>query len=277
MDNRPRYNVVVPTAYGTMIVNHNDWLELEGERFGVGWELLQSGRFVQPELDNLAILIRSVGPDPVLLDIGANIGVHSLWFSALAGEKGAVHAFEAQRIVFQMLMGNLALNSIENVYAHHAAMGAAAGTLRLPPVDYSRNWNFGGLGLIDEGPHPQFAPGSAERAAADRGETVPVITLDGLGLKRVDFIKLDVEGMELDVLRGGCATIERDRPLMQIEWLGRDRGALPAYLLEDIGYRLYQTSLNLICVPAERTDFHLAGATEITLAVLRANFTSVSP
>lgn len=267
-----RYNVIVPTAYGTMIVNRNDWMESQGERFGVGWDLMQSGRYVQPELDNLAALIRACRADPVVLDVGANVGVHSLWFSALVGARGVVHAFEAQRIVYQMLMGNLAINSIENVHARQVAVGAAPGHLHLPPVDYARNWNFGGMGLIDEGPDPQFAHGSEERARAERGERVEVVTLDSLALPRVDFIKIDVEGMEQNVLAGGRATIERDRPLMQVEWLLRDQGALPAYLLDDLGYRIYQSTMNLLCVPAERADTTVGGAPEITLDLLRANF-----
>lgn len=265
MDPLARYNLVVETAYGPMIVNRNDYLESDGARFGVGWELMQTGRYAQDELDNLAGLIGAVGPDPVLLDVGANIGVHSLLFAGLAGARGRVHAFEAQRILFQMLMGNLALNCVENVFARQVALGAAPGTLRLPPVDYAQPWNFGGMGLVDESPDPQFAHGSAERALAERDEAIEVVTLDQLGLPHVDFIKIDVEGMELDVLKGGRATIERDRPLMQLEWLGRDGGALPAYLLDDLGYRVYQAGQNLLCVPAERLDLHLGGAVELSL------------
>lgn len=275
MNPRTRYNIIVPTAYGTMIVNRNDWMESNGKRFGVGWDLMETGRYAQGELDNLAILLRACRPDPVLLDIGANIGVHSLMFSSMAGANGVVRAFEAQRIVYQMLLGNLAINSIENVYTQQVAMGAAPGTLRLPPVDYSRNWNFGGMGLIDEGPDPQFVPGSAERSAADRKEDIEVITLDSLALPRVDFLKIDVEGMERDVLVGGRVTLERDRPLMQVEWLARDQGALPAYLLDRLGYRIYQSTMNLLCVPMERDDLAISGATEITIDMLRSNFDSL--
>ena len=171
-----------------------------------------------------------------------------------------------------MLLGNLAINSIENVYTRQVAIGAASGTLRLPPVDYSRNWNFGGMALIDEGPDPQFVPGSAERSAADHKEDIEVITLDSLALPRVDFLKIDVEGMERDVLEGGRVTLERERPLMQVEWLGRDRGALPAYLLDDLGYRIYRSTMNLLCVPMERADLAIGGATEITMDMLRSNF-----
>jgi FkbM family methyltransferase len=269
---RPRYNTLVPTDYGLMIVNSNDWAEApDGTRYGIGYDLTHTGCYQQGELDSLAMLVRTCPPDPVLVDVGANIGVHSLWFAGLAGA-GVVHAFEAQRVVFQALMGNLALNSIENVFAHQVALGAAPGRLRLQPVDYAQPWNFGGMGLIDESPDPQFAHGTPERAAADRGEEVEVVTLDSFALDRVDLIKIDVEGMEEDVLRGGAATIERHRPLMQLEWLGRDGGSLPRHLLGEIDYRVYQSGLNLLCVPAERTDFFIAGAQEISLQRLLAQF-----
>ena len=251
---RPRYNVVIPTRYGMMIVNHNDAYESEGLVCGVGHELLETGQFAQNELDHLAQLIGLCAPDPVILDIGANIGVHTLFFSELAGPRGRVHAFEAQRIVYQMMMGNLALNSIENVHGYGVAVGRAPGTLKLPPVDYAKPWNFGGMGLVTESPDPQFAHGTPERAAADRNEIIPVVTLDSLNLGRVDFIKIDVEGMEEDVLRGAARTLDVSRPLIQAEWWGRDNGSLPLYLLEHLDYRVFQFGQNLVCIPDERSD-----------------------
>ena len=265
MDMQPRYNVVIPTRYGMMIVNRNDsWLGEDGHRCGVGHALLETGEYVQDELDGLAGLIGYCPPDPVILDVGANIGVHTLFFSSIAGPRGKVHAFEAQRIVFQMLMGNLALNSIENVFGHGLALGRAPGTLKLPPVDYSRPWNFGGMSLATESPEPQFRHGTAEHAAADKNEIIPLITLDSLNLDRVDFIKIDVEGMEEDVLRGAARTLDITRPLMQLEWWGRDRGSLPLYLLDDLDYRVFQAGINLICIPAERSgDINVHGLPEM--------------
>jgi FkbM family methyltransferase len=267
---RPRYNVIIPTRHGMMIVNRNDWQSAEGDdgvRFGVGYELLEKGEYMAGELADLGRLLALCAPDPVILDIGANVGVHSLHFSEIAGPRGKVISFEAQRIVFQMLMGNLAINSIENVHGHCVALGSTPGTLKLPPVDYSRPWNFGGMALARESPTPQFAHGSAERAAADRHEAVPVITLDSLKLERVDFIKIDVEGMEEDVLRGAVRTLDVTRPLMQVEWWGHDGGRLPLYLLEHLDYRLFQSANNLICVPAERFEhLNIQGIPEMRAA-----------
>ena len=57
-----------------------------------------------------------------------------------------------------------------------------------------------------------------------------------------------------------------------MEWLARDQGALPTFLIDDLGYRIYQSTMNLLCVPAERVDMTMGGATEITLDLLRAHF-----
>lgn len=270
---RPRYNVVIPTRHGMMIVNRNDHQSLGEAQFGVGHDLLATGEYMPGELAGLARLLAVCAPDPVILDIGANIGVHSLFFSEYAGPGGQVHSFEAQRIVFQALMGNLALNSIENVHGHRVALGSAPGELKLPPVDYTKPWNFGGVSLLADSPEPQFAPGTPEAAAADRGETVPMITLDSLQFKRVDFIKLDVEGMEMDVLRGAARTLDVTRPLMQVEWMARDRGQLPLYLLEHLDYRLFQAANNLICLPVERAEqVGLQGLPEVRVSDIKQAF-----
>jgi len=270
---RQRYNVVIPTRFGMMIVNRNDSSGQGEARFGVGHELLETGAYMPGEFAGLDNLLALCAPDPVILDIGANIGVHTLYFSEIAGPRGKVLAFEAQRIVFQMLMGNLALNSIENAYGHCTALGSAPGVLKLPPVDYGRPWNFGGMSLTAEAGDPQFAPGTPERAAAERNESIPVITLDSLSLERVDFIKLDVEGMEEDVLRGAARTLDIARPLMQVEWMARDRGRLPLYLLDHLDYRLFQAGNNLICVPAERSgDLTIHGLPEMRTADVKLAF-----
>ena len=256
---RPRYNVVVPTRYGMMIVNRNDWFEADGNRYGVGHDLLASGEYVQAELDVLAALIAQCPPHPVLIDVGANIGVHTLFFASLAGPRGTVHSFEAQRVVFQMLMGNLALNSIENVHGHGMALGAEPGTLALPPMDYNKPRNFGGVAL-----------GGEAAPAGTAVETVAIMTLDSLELARVDFIKLDVEGMEEDVLRGARGTLDRCRPMMQVEWMMRDQGRLPLYLLEHLDYRVFQAGMNLLCVPVElAVRPPLQGLPEMTAEAVR--------
>ena len=162
----------------------------------------------------------------MVLDVGANIGTHTLAMASLVGQSGRVLAFEAQRSVFQTLCANVALNSLDNVECVHAAVGAEAGTLHLADLRTDVAQNFGGVDLSQ-------IPGSVR---------TPLITLDAhlAGLSRLRLAKIDVEGMELDVLRGAKETIKRLQPVLYLE---NDRPAksesLLEYIRDDLAYRAY--------------------------------------
>ena len=141
---------------------------------------------------------KSLREGSIVVEAGANVGAHTLFLARKVGPTGFVFAMEPQRIVFQTLCGNLALNSITNVAALHVAVGSAAGRIIVPRLDYATANNFGGLGL----------------GRYEQGEAVGVITIDSLGLDRCHLIKADVEGMEEEVLRGAEQTIARCRPIL---------------------------------------------------------------
>ena len=69
-----------------------------------------------------------------VIDVGANIGTHAVAFGNMVGPMGAVHAFEPQRRLFTMLSGNVALNALEQVVCHQAAVGDSHGRDRAPVV-----------------------------------------------------------------------------------------------------------------------------------------------
>jgi len=110
---------------------------------------------------------------------------------------GKIHAFEAQRMIFNMLAGSVALNALENIVCHNVAIGDREGSIELPQFDYFRELNFGSVELGDE---------QRERLTQQRGhdpkkiEHVPLRTIDGFGFENVALIKIDVEGMEMQVL-----------------------------------------------------------------------------
>jgi FkbM family methyltransferase len=111
-----------------------------------------------------------------------------------------VCAIEPQRVLYHLLCGNVALNLYHNVVALNVGLGATAGRLPMPAIDYARGGNFGGIGM-----------GQWD------GEEVPIMPLDSYAFKACHLIKVDVEGMERDVLEGARATLLRHRPLLYVE------------------------------------------------------------
>jgi FkbM family methyltransferase len=196
---------------GVLMYNIND-------RF-IGQALDRYGEISRGEAALFAQLVR---PGMIAVEAGANIGILTVPLARLVGPGGGVVAFEPQRMVHQMLCGNLALNAISNVTVYQAAVGSQPGSINVPPVDYAAVGNFGGVSL-----------GGAA------GETVPLHIIDELYLQRCEFIKIDVEGMECEVLQGAAQTMRRFRPRLYVE---NDRVDKSPDLIEhlfSLDYRLY--------------------------------------
>ena len=80
-----------------------------------------------------------------MIDAGANIGAHTVWFSKAVGPGGRVIAFEPQDQIHNILRANLALNDIHNVDAFQACVGATPSSARMPVMVYSESNNYGGV------------------------------------------------------------------------------------------------------------------------------------
>jgi FkbM family methyltransferase len=229
---------------GAMIYNINDNY--------IGRALDIYGEISRGEVD---LFRQVVHPSMTAVEVGANIGVHTIPLARLVGSSGRVVAFEPQRIVFQMLCANVALNALGNVMAQQSAAGREIGSIVVPLVDYSKPGNFGGVSL-----------GSTEN-----GEVVRMITIDSLDLRSCEFIKIDVEGMEADVIEGAANTIRRFRPRLYVENDRSEKSPALIKQLSALDYRLYWhlptlfnpdnffvekenifanvVSVNMICIP----------------------------
>jgi FkbM family methyltransferase len=206
---------------------------------GVSRAILGTGGWAPDDVDLFRRLVR---PGDVVLDVGANIGHHTVVYSKAAGPAGRVYAFEPQRWVFQVLCANLVANDCLNASAHRLALGDKPGRLRLQAVDYTADLNFGAAALS------KLFQGDM------RGESVPVGTLDAFvadeEVPRVDFVKLDVQTFELFVLQGAKETLRRFRPRLFVEiapyWMkrlnGYDHREVYA-LLREAGYDLLDKRL----------------------------------
>jgi len=239
----PPFTVIIPTAYGQMLVNRHD-INQTNALFKTGIAIDHN------EIAMLAQVLQLLGTDLTVIDVGANFGTYTLGLAQCVGARGKVHAFEPQRIIFNMLAGSVALNSLTNVFCHHMALGNHEGKLEIPQFDYSQPLNFGSIEFTPEQCEPLNQPRGHD---PERVEYVPLTTLDRLDFPKVHLVKIDAEGMELQVVEGATETIRRCRPVLYVEYLKGDKLALRRFISE-LQYEVHENGINFLCIPAELKD-----------------------
>ena len=168
-----------------------------------------------------------------MYDVGANIGTHTVALAKTFGNRIQVRSFEAQRQVYYLLCGNIAINGLDNVTAHHAAVtDTADNVMQIHLPDYGLPNNFGGLELIK----PERSDN--QYMTKQQSESVVTMTLDQFE-EAVDFVKLDIEGMEHIALRGARDTISQHRPICFVEMWKTDLEAVKKFF-GDLNYVAYQ-------------------------------------
>ncbi len=227
--------ILANTRHGAMILNRFDITDsdMPGHSIGVGGEIMEHGEYQANEgvaIVNLMMLRRQTfGDGVVVLDVGANIGAHTCRWARACEGWGEVHAFEAQERVFYALAGNLAIGNHFNAHARHTAVGGRSGRMAIPSMNHRTYGNFGGLGL-----RPTLRKPGQQISYFEELEDVAIVTLDSLFFPRLDLIKIDVEGMEIEVLIGATQTIARCRPMFYLEHdiagIENIKAALPGYV-----------------------------------------------
>lgn len=247
---RPIANVLASTNYGMMIVNRNDYRMVEGGGYGVGYQILNTSAFDQQEVYFALQLInerrKAKGDGVIVLDCGANIGTHTVeWATHMTGW-GMVYAIEAQERVYYSLCGNIALNNLFNARAIYAAVGIDEGTIDIPMVNYFEPASFGSLELIESDTNEDIGQ------KIDYSATVPTrqMCLDSMNLMRLDFIKMDIEGMELEGLAGAVNTIRRCKPYLMVEKIKVSVEDLETFFKQE-GYKTFSMGMNLLAIPAD--------------------------
>ena len=247
---------------GVFLVNTNDTY--------IGRSLQVYGEYSRDEGEGLRQLVRA---GDTVMEIGANIGSHTVGLAKRVGPQGLVIAFEPQRACFALLQSQIALNELTNVVALNQGVADKGGTLYVPGRDYATQGNAGGVALAEK-PLP-------------RHEAVRVIRLDDRhGDIKVHLIKIDVEGMEGQVIDGARGLIMKSRPRLYIENDRVDKSPALIRRLFDLSYRLWWhkprlfcpdnyfgvtenvfgqpiTSKNMIGIPVEDTKTRIADLPEI--------------
>lgn len=237
------FTVVVPTVYGQMLVNRHAINQTSA--------LFKTGMAPDhAEIMLLANLLGRLGTGLTFADVGANFGSYSLALARAVGAGGKVHAFEPQRIIYNMLVGSVALNGLENVWCHNVAIGEREGQIEIPQFDYHRELNFGGIEFGSEQREPLSQPRGHDPS---RVELVRMTTIDSFAVPRLDLMKIDVEGMEMAAIAGAGVTIRRCRPVLYVEWIKADAPALQQQI-RGFDYEVHLNGGNLLCIPLEMRE-----------------------
>jgi FkbM family methyltransferase len=180
--------------------------------------ILQDLRPYEEEM--LADMARRVARDTLVLDIGANIGNHTMYLAAVAGCQ--VEAFEPNTALCDALEQSTGLNGLSHrINVHRVGVGARRGLAHFA----------------------QAIPTNLGAQRLDLGEgDIRIVVLDDLQFRApVGMMKIDVEGMELDVLQGATGLLERDRPLVYVECLNEKEFVAVGRLLEGLAYSYWDT------------------------------------
>lgn len=166
----------------------------------IGKSFEMYGEWAENEIEFLLSLL-SVGN--TVIDVGANIGSHTMAFASKVGASGKVISFEPQPIVGEVLEKNIKINKFTNVEVHLEGVSGKIGNAFIPIIDYSEHKNIGAISLSNQETKDMLK--------------VPVNTIDTLNLSCLDLIKIDAEQMGQQVIAGMSETIKRCRPLIFCE------------------------------------------------------------
>jgi FkbM family methyltransferase len=193
-------------------------------------------------------LMKMAGKPGIIIDGGANLGAYTVSLAKAFYPVCRVHAFEAQRVVFCQLCGNVALNRLDNVYPYNVALSDRDGELTIPEPDYATDSNVGALSV--DAAVRQARADAGRGCATDSNDArmvkIRAVALDSLGLEDVRFVKLDIEGHELAALRGMTKTLARSNwpSIMMEAWeadgvaaFAKARADLVSYA-ESLGYEV---------------------------------------
>ncbi len=192
-----------------------------------GWE---AGLIRHWESDLMTALEEFVEPGFVIYDVGANVGVYSVYASRLVGPKGHVYSIEANPMCVYLLRCNLATAGIGNATIIPIAISDAPGSCR-----FKINYGNSNLGLTQE----------SALFDLKTGQEIEVKSLDfdsmtsSFNLRAPDLIKIDIEGAEEYAIRGMRRALVEHQPILLLEIHGEQAAGATFKLLDAINYRCF--------------------------------------
>lgn len=202
-------------SVGRRVLGDRVWTIESGQGAGLKFSDIRNPEYIlgSSELPVQEAFARQVRPGDVIYDVGANLGFFSVMAAKLVGPTGQVYSFEPVTENATTIQRNASLNGLSNLTPFELAVGSRAGNLELLLSD----WN-GGASL---------SPTSVKPTEAVARRSVRVVALDDFiaeqRLRPPSFVKIDVEGFELEVMQGMARTIAACQPTLLFEVDDGDR------------------------------------------------------
>lgn len=225
----PGLRVLYFNLFSTLVRNRKVRSEIDGAVYELDLgEMIDLALYLGLfERDVVKVISENVRPGMKIIDIGANIGAHTLRFCRLAGTEGKVYAFEPTSYAFRKLERNLSLNEFPQASAFNLALSSENVASR--EIRFRSSWKTNGQHVVNTD-HVEFA----RFDDWCRSNSV----------EQIDVIKLDVDGNEFPIIEGGLEMIERCRPVFIMEAVGLhfdDTERNPFRILAQLGYRFWDT------------------------------------
>ncbi len=194
----------------------------------IGWKILFYGEY---EEDTNRILKEYVKPGDVVIEAGANIGSETLILSKLVGNSGMVYGFEPSPYVFDRLKINIQINELQNVKAYDVALGED---------DKMITFNIFPKGYCNSGMSSKYLETSVTKKIDVKQQTLDTFIAEN-NINKVSFLKMDIQGAELDLIKGASKTLEKFHPIIFSEAYDDQIDTKLLYeILKSLNYTVYK-------------------------------------
>lgn len=195
-------------------------------------DYLQHSAYFDLETEPYKVLFDLVKPGFKILDVGVNYGHTLLEMASRIGDEGRIYGFEPVPFLYKKALHNISLNNFSNITLINKAISSTAGELYFDSVDNTHN-----------------SGGTKMSFDSDSNNKVEAITIDDFfeseKLTGIDLIKADIEGFEMEMLKGATQTLSKYKPMLFLE-LNNDflsqagsSGADMIKFLSELGYKVY--------------------------------------
>ena len=186
-----------------MVYNKNDSY--------VGKSIKEYGEWSLGEID---LLKQILTPNDLIIEVGSNIGSLTLPLSKIVNQ-GRIYAFEPQNVVFQNLCANISINSITNCFCFQCAL-----TDKIDEKLYNFNYNFNteqNFAAMSFMRNKEYYDNNSREKNYFYKANVNTLDNKFADLNRLKLLKIDAEGMEVNVIKGGVDLIKRTKPFLYVE------------------------------------------------------------